>query len=59
MGDDCMLNYQSLSYHDVATLRQTLNKRPAPSFEAWLEKMGIFENGKLSKYAGDPTIFSR
>ncbi|WP_144555096.1 ethanolamine ammonia-lyase subunit EutB [Bacillus sp. X1(2014)] len=59
MGDDCMLNYQSLSYHDVATLRQTLNKRPAPLFEAWLEKMGIFENGKLSKYAGDPTIFSR
>ncbi|MEH7085632.1 ethanolamine ammonia-lyase subunit EutB [Neobacillus drentensis] len=59
MGDDCMLNYQSLSFHDVATLRQTLNKRPAPLFEAWLEKMGIFENGKLSKYAGDPTIFSR
>ena len=59
MGDDCMLNYQSLSYHDVATLRQTLNKQPAPLFEAWLEKMGIFENGKLSKYAGDPTIFSR
>ncbi|WP_423410396.1 ethanolamine ammonia-lyase subunit EutB [Heyndrickxia sp. MSNUG] len=59
MGDDCMLNYQSMSYHDVATLRQTMNKRPAPEFEAWLEKMGIFENGKLSKIAGDPTIFSR
>jgi ethanolamine ammonia-lyase large subunit len=59
MGDDCMLNYQSMSYHDVATLRQTMYKRPAPEFEAWLEKMGIFENGKLSKIAGDPTIFSR
>jgi ethanolamine ammonia-lyase large subunit len=59
MGDDCMLNYQSLSYHDVATLRQTMNKRPAPQFEEWLEKMGIYENGKLSKKAGDPTIFSR
>lgn len=59
MGDDCMLNYQSMSYHDVATLRQTMNKRPAPEFEAWLEKIGIFENGKLSKIAGDPTIFSR
>jgi ethanolamine ammonia-lyase large subunit len=59
MGDDCMLNYQSMSYHDVATLRQTMNKRPAPEFEAWLEKMGIYENGKLSKIAGDPTIFSR
>jgi ethanolamine ammonia-lyase large subunit len=59
MGDDCMLNYQSMSYHDVATLRQTLNKRPSPIFNEWLEKMGIFENGKLSKIAGDPTIFSR
>lgn len=59
MGDDCMLNYQSMSYHDVATLRQTLNKRPSPIFSEWLEKMGIFENGKLSKIAGDPTIFSR
>lgn len=59
MGDDCMLNYQSMSYHDVATLRQTLNKRPSPIFSEWLEKMGILENGKLSKIAGDPTIFSR
>jgi ethanolamine ammonia-lyase large subunit len=59
MGDDCMLNYQSLSYHDVATLRQTMNKRPSPIFAEWLEKMGILENGKLSKIAGDPTIFSR
>ncbi|WP_019240717.1 MULTISPECIES: ethanolamine ammonia-lyase subunit EutB [Bacillus] len=59
MGDDCMLNYQSLSYHDVATLRQTLNRKAAPEFANWLEKMGIFENGKLSKIAGDPTIFTR
>ncbi|KON88276.1 ethanolamine ammonia-lyase [Sporosarcina globispora] len=59
MGDDCMLNYQSMSYHDVATLRQTMKKEPSPIFSDWLEKMGIFENGKLSKIAGDPTIFSR
>ncbi|AZU62785.1 ethanolamine ammonia-lyase subunit EutB [Neobacillus mesonae] len=59
MGDDCMLNYQSMSYHDVATLRQTMNKRPSPIFAEWLEKMGILENGKLSKIAGDPTIFSK
>lgn len=59
MGDDCMLNYQSMSYHDVATLRQTMGKRPAPRFEEWLEKMGIYENGRLSKIAGDPTIFTR
>ncbi|MEL3971952.1 ethanolamine ammonia-lyase subunit EutB [Rossellomorea oryzaecorticis] len=59
MGDDCMLNYQSLSYHDVAALRQTMKKRPSPVFEEWLEKMGIYENGKLSKLAGDATIFSQ
>lgn len=59
MGDDCMLNYQSMSYHDVATLRQTMNKRPSPIFAEWLEKMGILENGKLSTIAGDPTIFSK
>lgn len=59
MGDDCMLNYQSLSYHDVAAIRQTLGRRPAPQFEKWLEKMGIMENGKLTDWAGDPTIFSR
>ncbi|WP_261300650.1 ethanolamine ammonia-lyase subunit EutB [Paenibacillus andongensis] len=59
MGDDCMLNYQSMSYHDVATLRQTMSRRPSPLFEAWLEKMGIMENGKLSRRAGDPTIFTR
>lgn len=58
MGDDCMLNYQSLSYHDIATLRQTMDKRPAPLYEALLEKMGIMENGKLTKRAGDPTIFN-
>lgn len=59
MGDDCMLNYQSMSYHDIATLRETMNKRPAPVFEKWLEKMGIYENGKLTKRAGDPTIFTK
>ncbi|MGI8315871.1 ethanolamine ammonia-lyase subunit EutB [Halobacillus mangrovi] len=59
MGDDCMLNYQSMSYHDVATLRETFGKKPSPEFENWLEIMGIMENGKLTSRAGDPTIFTR
>ena len=59
LGDDCMLNYQSLSYHDIATLRETLDRRPAPQFEAWLEKMGIMENGRLTAKAGDPSIFAK
>jgi ethanolamine ammonia-lyase large subunit len=59
MGDDCMLNYQSLSYHDVATLRQTMNRRPAPLFEGWLENVGIMNNGKLTSRAGDLTLFHK
>ncbi|KIL39777.1 ethanolamine ammonia-lyase [Gordoniibacillus kamchatkensis] len=57
MADDCMLNYQSTSYHDIATLREMLQLRPAPEFERWLVRMGIMENGKLTPLAGDPTLF--
>lgn len=59
MGDDVMLNYQSMSYHDVATVLQTMGKTPAPEYLKWLEKMGIYENGMLSKRAGDLTLFNR
>ncbi|MFC0187419.1 ethanolamine ammonia-lyase subunit EutB [Fictibacillus aquaticus] len=58
MGDDCMLNYQSMSFHDIATLRQTLDRKPSPVFQDWLETMGIMENGRLTKRAGDLSIFS-
>jgi ethanolamine ammonia-lyase large subunit len=57
MADDCMLNYQSTSFHDIATLRETMRLRPAPEFEKWLEKMGIMDNGRLTSIAGDPSIF--
>jgi ethanolamine ammonia-lyase large subunit len=57
MGDDVMLNYQSTSYHDGATLRQVLGLRPAPEFEAWLEEMGLMQGGKLTARAGDPSVF--
>ncbi len=59
MGDDIMLNYQSMSYHDIATLLKTFNKKPAPEYLVWLEKMGIYENGMLSRRAGDLTLFNR
>lgn len=42
-ADDVMLNYQSLSYHDVLYLRSTLSLKPAPEFEAWLERMDMLE----------------
>jgi ethanolamine ammonia-lyase large subunit len=57
MGDDVMLNYQSCSFHDDATLRQTLGMRPAPEFEAWLEEVGLMKDGQLTSRAGDPSFF--
>ena len=44
-SDDVMLNYQTTSFHDALYLRQVLGLRPAPEFEAWLERMEIFEAG--------------
>ena len=43
-GDDIMLGYQSLSFHDILYLRSTLGLRPAPEFEAWLERMGVTDD---------------
>jgi ethanolamine ammonia-lyase large subunit len=57
MGDDVMLNYQSSSFHDGATLRQLLGLRPAPEFEAWLEEMGLMRDGRLTARAGDASVF--
>jgi ethanolamine ammonia-lyase large subunit len=42
-AEDIMLNYQSLSFHDILYLRQVQGRRPAPEFEAWLQAMGIVE----------------
>ncbi|WP_454765714.1 ethanolamine ammonia-lyase subunit EutB [Cupriavidus campinensis] len=47
-ADDIMLNYQSTSFHDALYLREVLGLRPAPEFEAWLQRMGILdEAGRL------------
>jgi ethanolamine ammonia-lyase large subunit len=40
-SDDVMLNYQTTSFHDALYARQVLGLRPAPEFEAWLERMDI------------------
>jgi ethanolamine ammonia-lyase large subunit len=45
-ADDIMLGYQSTSFHDSHYLRQVLGLRPAPEFEAWLEKMRIVTGGR-------------
>jgi len=43
-SDDIMLNYQTTSFHDALYARRVLNLRPAPEFEEWLLKMGIFKD---------------
>jgi ethanolamine ammonia-lyase large subunit len=42
-ADDIMLSYQSTSFHDALYVRAALNLRPAPEFEAWLQRMGIMD----------------
>jgi ethanolamine ammonia-lyase large subunit len=50
-----MLNYQTTSFHDALYARRVLGLRPAPEFEAWLERMGVFQagqNARLATHAG-------
>src|SRR5262245_34602634 len=54
MGDDCMLGYQTSSFHDAAAVRELLGLRPAPECEAWLVGRGLMEGGRLTGRAGDP-----
>jgi ethanolamine ammonia-lyase large subunit len=55
MGDDVMLSYQSTSFHDIASLREIMNLRPAPEFEKWMESRRLMHNGHLTDQAGDLT----
>lgn len=56
-GDDCMLMYQCTGFHEAAALREVFGLRPIKEFDQWLEKMGFSENGKLTKLAGDASVF--
>jgi ethanolamine ammonia-lyase large subunit len=59
-ADDIMLNYQSTSFHDALYLRSLLKLKPAPEFEAWLERFGIAENGlKLRDARALPEPFQK
>ena len=40
-ADDIMLGYQSTSFHDALAMRDLYGRRPAPEFEAWLERQGL------------------
>jgi len=59
-ADDIMLNYQSTSFHDALYLRSLLKLRPAPEFEAWVERMGVMEDGiRLRDGRALPAAFER
>ncbi len=42
-GDDVMLHYQSLSFHDALYARRTLGLAPAPEFAGWLRRMDLLD----------------
>jgi len=59
-ADDIMLGYQSTSFHDSHYLRQVLGLRPAPEFEAWLQKMAISSrDGQLMPSGSAHALLSR
>ncbi len=43
-ADDIMLGYQSTSFHDALAMRDLFGRRPAPEFEAWLERQGLINS---------------
>ncbi len=56
-ADDIMLAYQSTSFHDALYLRRVLGLRPAPEFEDWLNRMGIFDGrNALSQGVKSPRL---
>ena len=57
-ADDVMLEYQSTSYHDVATMQRLFNRRPAPEFATWLEAIGLTDSdGELQQLpSGHPLL---
>lgn len=57
-GDDVMLAYADVSYHDDISLRELTGRKPAPEFFRWLVKKGIMtEDGHMTELAGDGSIF--
>ncbi|MDH2434532.1 ethanolamine ammonia-lyase subunit EutB [Pokkaliibacter sp. MBI-7] len=58
-SDDIMLNYQTTSFHDALYVRQVLGLRPAPEFESWLMRNGIFDDrGRLLSGVQLPAAFA-
>ena len=57
-SDDIMLNYQTTSFHDALYARRVLGLKPAPEFEEWLTRMGIFKDpGRFELSTALPEAF--
>jgi len=58
MGDDVMLSYQDVSFHDDATMCELSHRKPAPEFHKWAIDLGIMDaEGHLTDMAGNAAIF--
>ena len=56
-ADDVMLGYQSTSFHDALAMRDLLGRRPAPEFEAWLERQGLMDAASRIRPRSMPSHF--
>lgn len=55
VGDDIMLNYQSTSFHDIASVRSLTGRDATPEFAAWLASKGIWDRGPGPRF-GDVSV---
>jgi ethanolamine ammonia-lyase large subunit len=56
-ADDIMLGYQSTSFHDALAMRDLLQRRPAPEFEAWLARQGLIDEAQRIRPRVMPSRF--
>jgi ethanolamine ammonia-lyase large subunit len=56
-ADDVMLGYQSTSFHDALAMRDLLQRRPAPEFEAWLNRQGLLDKESRVRPRAMPSHF--
>jgi ethanolamine ammonia-lyase large subunit len=56
-ADDIMLGYQSTSFHDALAMRDLLQRRPAPEFEAWLARQGLIDAAARIRPRAMPSRF--
>src|SRR5262249_36802030 len=56
-ADDIMLGYQSTSFDDALAMRDLLQRRPAPEFEAWLARQGLIDEAQRIRLRVMPSRF--